>query len=62
MCFGEQAFDIKKSPKELQYKIHDNSYHSKADISLFEGRSIIGSVTRHCHHLSGSSHCAVNDA
>lgn len=38
------------------------SYHGKADIGLLQGRAVVGSITRHCHHLSLVHHGAVNDS
>lgn len=39
----------------------DSGYHGKADICLLEGGAVIGPVSRHCHHLSGFAHRAVDD-
>lgn len=36
-------------------------YHCKAHISFFESRSIVGTISSHCHHLSGFTHRAVNN-
>lgn len=39
----------------------EDGYHGKANICFLEGRAVIGSISRHCYHLSGFTHRAVND-
>lgn len=39
----------------------ESSYHGKTDICLLEGGAVVGSVSRHCHHLSGFAHRAIDD-
>lgn len=39
----------------------ENGYHGKADICLLEGGAVVGPVSRHCHHLSGFAHRAIDD-
>ena len=39
----------------------NSCYHGKANICFLEGGAVVGSVSRHCHHLSSFTHRAVND-